>query len=432
MAKVSSIFLLNSSGLKEEEDDEDEEEDEFEQVSYFRSKMQNKVAPMSYMHYKSMLREGINKNGGDGLRRTQSSRRTPQTNQKAFQDKYPAFNDTSNSLRSKPAGLEPLDKQRKRSLSNPVSMSSPRSSNYSLNDNISSLSLNKRSNTFVLPSQNISPKVNLPHGNRLPRNIGSPPQNVRVGKIRSSGSSLNGVKQVGSPNSVRSNRSLNSAKSTKSPKSHKNSVESQQKQNILQTVQESPSSRWDRLIERIPFSKKRRRQPQIPTKQRKDSTKEDNSLGIGKKEVKGCFYKYLDLIGILLPVCMQDGPFFILRFVLISHYQVVTEMIYLLTIKNALVIIVQIYRILLMYCSEPKKEETDFDDPSLRVRAAMDTNQKLSGRNKKASIAVIALNRMHNRLFGNRQPPGNDNFGEQRPYTEKGRTDGDTLIEMGT
>ena len=142
-----------------------------------------------------------------------------------------------------------------------------------------------------------------------------------------------------------------------------------------------------------------------PGLQRKDSTKEDNSLGIGKKEVKGCFYKYLDLIAILLPVCMQDGPFFIVRFVLIAHYNVITGMLPILLTKNALVIIVNIYRILILYCSEPPKDEhLELDDPSIRVRAAMDTNQKLSNRtsmrSKRASIAVQALTRMQSRLFG--------------------------------
>jgi len=152
--------------------------------------------------------------------------------------------------------------------------------------------------------------------------------------------------------------------------------------------------------------KRRRRDTDTPvTIQRKDSTKEDNSLGIGKKEVKGCFYKYLDLIAILLPVCMQDGPFFIVRLVLVARYNIVTDMIPILITKNALVIIVNIYRILIIYCSEPPKDHNaELDDPSTRVRAAMDTNQKLSNRNsfraKRASIAVQALSRMQTRLFG--------------------------------
>uniref|UniRef100_A0A7M6DP29 Transmembrane protein 26 n=2 Tax=Clytia hemisphaerica TaxID=252671 RepID=A0A7M6DP29_9CNID len=390
--QFSMTIALPEDGLKEEEEDDEEEENQFEQMSYFRTaKLQNKVAPMSYMQYKSMLREGMNNGSDEGFQLT-ARRNHQNTRSGTFQEKYPTLGveNAANKFRSKPAGLTPLalastSPRGKSSESNGVNNTQQSQSNGSLS---------QRSQTWSTPRQK---KISLPRGGRVPTNIGSPPLTER---------------SIGSPMSVRSKKTSVTSRpamnETARPTSKGSSTEStnSEPKNFSTGSKSPPIKTWDRLLERIPWSNKRKRRENMDFQglQRKDSTKEDNSLGIGKKEVKGCFYKYLDLIAILLPVCMQDGPFFILRFVLIAHYNVITGMLPILLTKNALVIIVNIYRILILYCSEPPKEQTELDDPSTRVRAAMDTNQKLSNRAslraKRASIAVQALTRMQTQLLG--------------------------------
>ena len=441
--QFSLTIALPEDGLKDDEEDEEtESEDQFERMSYFRTaKLQNKVAPMSYMQYKSMLREGMNNNNDmvDGGTVLTSRRHTNQSvirngggtegGATSFRDKYPSFSprrDDRNGFRSKPNGLEPLSvtsPKSARMAAAATKRGGEDSNNIYFNNNSTSNrhqgngSLSPRSETWSGSDTHRQKKISLPHGGRLPTNIGSPPPTGRAVAFNSpvtarskkqstnsrGGGPITGLSDGTRPSSKGSSTgSTNSGAGGRSTEQKKFSSDSRASDSI---------KTWDRLLDRIPWSKKRRRQRadnadfHNPGLQRKDSTKEDNSLGIGKKEVKGCFYKYLDLIAILLPVCMQDGPFFIVRFVLIAHYNVITGMLPILLTKNALVIIVNIYRILILYCSEPPKDEhLELDDPSIRVRAAMDTNQKLSDRTsmraKRASIAVQALTRMQSRLFG--------------------------------
>ena len=435
-------------------------------MSYFRTaKLQNKVAPMSYMQYKSMLREGMNGGDSDGMVVTSRRSNTHSGNGKlsdrsggggtTFREKYPSFsrqeqqqqkNETpgSGGFRSKPNGLAPLSVTSPRSMRMAKRLSEEQTgNNIFFNNNINSVnggpssssanqtqsngSLSQRSETWSATSGHRTKKISLPHGSRVPSNIGSPPPTDRplIGTPRTSRTkklstnSTTGMTTKTPPSTAQGGQQDQSVRpASKGSSSGSTTSGGEQKRfssNSSKGQKQSSSAdkTWDRILERIPWSKKRQRgrkgasgggDQEFQGLQRKDSTKEDNSLGIGKKEVKGCFYKYLDLLAILLPVCMQDGPFFIVRFVLIAHYNVITGMLPILLTKNALVIIVNIYRILILYCSEPPKEQADLDDPSTRVRAAMDTNQKLSNRNsfrsKRASIAVQALTRMQSRLFG--------------------------------
>ena len=127
---------------------------------------------------------------------------------------------------------------------------------------------------------------------------------------------------------------------------------------------------------------------------------EEAGCCIGKGEWRSCLARNMELITCLIPVLMQDGPFFGYRMVLIVRYSVITPMIILLTVKNALVIIVQIYRIVILYCFEPPKDEVDVNDPSVRVRAALKaTNGEFSSRRPAATArgniqAIQAISRM--------------------------------------
>ncbi len=124
---------------------------------------------------------------------------------------------------------------------------------------------------------------------------------------------------------------------------------------------------------------------------------EESGCGIKRGEVRDCILNHLELISCLVPVLMQDGPFFVYRMVLMIQYKISTQMIILLTVKNALVIIVQIYRIMILYCCEPRKDEPALDDPSIRVRAALKASHGMSTRsmkNVRGSVAIQAISRM--------------------------------------
>ena len=375
--QFSLTIALPEDSLKQEEEEEEEEENEelFEEKSYFR----NKVAPMSYMHYKAMMREGFDTTNNSA----QISRRSPTAAQIAFQKKYENTSKTLSTLRY---NVGTLDKK-----INNDSAETTRKAKISTSSQISN-----RTTT----SSDSSRVISLPSGERIARNIGSPASirsNRIDGRNNISSESNRNNRHIGSPQSNRSNKRIGSPLSQRTARSHRLSQSLMTRQSKLSNSnvpEMRKRSAWHRFADSVKTSKQRKKE--IPL-QRKDSIKEDNSLGIGKKEVQNCFLKYLELIGILIPVCMQDGPFFIFRFVLVAHYQVVTEMIILLTTKNALVVIVQVYRILLMYCSEPKQEEPDIEDASVRVRTAMYSNKKLSTKDKtkRASIAIQAISRMN-------------------------------------
>lgn len=396
--QFSLTIALPEDGLKQEDDEEEEEEELFEETSYFRSKIQNKVTPMSYMHYKSMMRDGFNQNENrnGALPSSPSSqrknplvppnspitqRRNPIQAQQAFYEKSNRLSKTLNSIQ--------------------VEGHRYNRGTFSESSRPPLPPINKSKD--ALSSSKTDIPITLPHGERLPRNIGSPEGSFRSLRNNTSSQSRRSYKQqasakkspilnskkMGSPQSIRSYKLNNERKNSLTRRNKLSSSDSPDNASLRKV------SRIEKTLNRIPFSYNNK------PRERKDSTKEDNSLGIGKKEVKNCFINHLELIGILLPVCMQDGPFFIARLVLVAHYQVITEMIFLLIVKNALVIFVQIYRILIMYCTEPKPRDYETDEASNRVRTAMNSNSKLSGKNfrgQKASIAIQAIARFNQRL----------------------------------
>nr|XP_023026019.1 uncharacterized protein LOC111514022 [Leptinotarsa decemlineata] len=64
----------------------------------------------------------------------------------------------------------------------------------------------------------------------------------------------------------------------------------------------------------------------------------------------------IDVCSILLNIILQDAPFLVFRLLLITHYQIITYMNIFFTCKNTLVILLQIYRLYVVY-SEPNKEK---------------------------------------------------------------------------
>ena len=58
-----------------------------------------------------------------------------------------------------------------------------------------------------------------------------------------------------------------------------------------------------------------------------------------------------ELVAILMSLFMQDGPFLTFRILIIAQYQAYQYMIIFLTVKNALVLALQVYRLCVLHCT---------------------------------------------------------------------------------
>ena len=67
-----------------------------------------------------------------------------------------------------------------------------------------------------------------------------------------------------------------------------------------------------------------------------------------------------ELIRLFIPLFMQDGPFLIIRLIVIAYYGVYHDTLYFLTVKNALVVMIQVYRIFVLCYKPPEKDIDDF------------------------------------------------------------------------
>ena len=88
-------------------------------------------------------------------------------------------------------------------------------------------------------------------------------------------------------------------------------------------------------------------------------------LGALKKfeeTVQKCIHTYIDVIQLLTPMLFQDGPFLIIRLFVLSKYDTSESNMFLFLIaKNALVVMLQVYRICVLYCKPSNREGTDDD-----------------------------------------------------------------------
>lgn len=86
-----------------------------------------------------------------------------------------------------------------------------------------------------------------------------------------------------------------------------------------------------------------------------------------------------ELVGILMSLFMQDGPFLTFRLFIIAHYQAYEYMIIFLTAKNALVLALQVYRLCVLHCTCYDHKENDFSPEN-----EIDANSRL----KNVQVAV--------------------------------------------
>jgi hypothetical protein len=87
-----------------------------------------------------------------------------------------------------------------------------------------------------------------------------------------------------------------------------------------------------------------------------------NALKRFESTVQNFIHTHIDLIQLLTPMVFQDGPFLILRLFVASKYDISeSNMFVFLIAKNALVVMLQVYRICVLYCKPSNREGTEDD-----------------------------------------------------------------------
>ncbi|XP_072389245.1 transmembrane protein 26 [Diabrotica undecimpunctata] len=72
----------------------------------------------------------------------------------------------------------------------------------------------------------------------------------------------------------------------------------------------------------------------------------------------------IDVCSILLNITLQDAPYLVFRLLLICHYKIITYMNIFFTCKNTLVILLQIYRLYVVYTENNKDTSDDVERAS--------------------------------------------------------------------
>nr|XP_058945827.1 transmembrane protein 26-like [Pocillopora verrucosa] len=90
-----------------------------------------------------------------------------------------------------------------------------------------------------------------------------------------------------------------------------------------------------------------------------------------------------DIFGILTGIFMQDGPFLILRLLLIINYQVYSEMHIFFTCKNAIALSLLVYRLCILTCTGEDEEDLEHEEQESRLQnvqqAVLSENFKKAG-----------------------------------------------------
>ena len=81
-----------------------------------------------------------------------------------------------------------------------------------------------------------------------------------------------------------------------------------------------------------------------------------------ESSVQNFIHTHIDLIQLLTPMLLQDGPFLIIRLFVASKYDISESNMFLFLIaKNALVVMLQVYRVCVLYCKPNSSEGTEDD-----------------------------------------------------------------------
>ncbi|XP_066297160.1 transmembrane protein 26-like isoform X2 [Branchiostoma lanceolatum] len=96
--------------------------------------------------------------------------------------------------------------------------------------------------------------------------------------------------------------------------------------------------------------------------------------GKGQKVICGCARSCqctcfdTDVWATIVSICLQDGPFLATRLVLVAYYRVINHMSIFFTCKNMTVMLLQLYRLIVIY-SEKANDEKDEDNDKSNVVA---------------------------------------------------------------
>jgi len=109
----------------------------------------------------------------------------------------------------------------------------------------------------------------------------------------------------------------------------------------------------------------------------------------------------MDLIGTAMALFLQDGPFLTFRLFMIAKYSAIQYMIVFLTVKNALLLVLQIYKITVQHCVCYDHKDNDFS-PENRVDATSRLNNVqiavIDEETKKAGPSFKARRGRYNRF----------------------------------
>lgn len=90
----------------------------------------------------------------------------------------------------------------------------------------------------------------------------------------------------------------------------------------------------------------------------------------------------IDVWGIALNITLQDAPFLVFRLLIITHFNIISYMNVFFTCKNTLVILLQLYRLYVVY-SENRKQDVKKDRSELTSISIISKSDMYAGKKKK-------------------------------------------------
>ncbi|XP_020605504.1 transmembrane protein 26-like [Orbicella faveolata] len=130
----------------------------------------------------------------------------------------------------------------------------------------------------------------------------------------------------------------------------------------------------ERYIQRLQMKRRQTEMNVLRGKGYKGEKKEKkiNPITTARGEVKEISRREMllhgDIFGILTGIFMQDGPFLILRLLLIINYKVYSEMHIFFTCKNAIALSLLVYRLCILTCSGEDEEDIEHQEQESRLQ----------------------------------------------------------------
>lgn len=130
----------------------------------------------------------------------------------------------------------------------------------------------------------------------------------------------------------------------------------------------------ERYIQRLQMKRRQTEMNVLRGKGYKGEKKEKkiNPITTARGEVKEISRREMllhgDIFGILTGIFMQDGPFLILRLLLIIKYRVYSEMHIFFTCKNAIALSLLVYRLCILTCSGEDEEDIEHQEQESRLQ----------------------------------------------------------------